>query len=83
VFARGVEQATLSALLEHARDTGAAAVVGEYRATTKNGKVRDFLPSIGFTTTADDGDTATFRHDLTDIAPPPEHVGLTVDWNRA
>jgi FkbH-like protein len=83
VFARGVEQATLSALLEHARDTGASAVVGEYRATAKNGKVRDFLPSVGFATTADDGDTATFRHDLTDIAPPPEHVGLTVDWNRA
>jgi FkbH-like protein len=82
VFARGVEQATLSALLEHARATGASAVLGEYRATPKNGKVRDFLPGVGFTTTSDDGDTATFRHDLIDIAPPPEHVGLTVDWNR-
>ncbi|QFZ19209.1 HAD-IIIC family phosphatase [Saccharothrix syringae] len=82
VFARGVEQAALSALLAHARDTGATAVLGEYRPTAKNGKVRDFLPGVGFATVADDGDVVTFRHDLTDIAPPPAHVGLTVDWNR-
>ncbi|HWE88005.1 MAG TPA: HAD-IIIC family phosphatase [Pseudonocardiaceae bacterium] len=85
VFARGIEQATLAALLRHARDIGATAVTGEYRRTAKNDKVREFYPRAGFVTVTDDGATATFRHKTTDraeIAAPPEHVRLTVRLAR-
>jgi FkbH-like protein len=84
VFARGIEQSALSALLSHAREIGATAVTGQYRKTAKNGKVREFYPRAGFSTVSDDGTTASFRFDLTaaDIAPPPEHVRLSVRLER-
>ncbi|MEV6166543.1 HAD-IIIC family phosphatase [Streptomyces sp. NPDC052052] len=82
VFSRGIEQACLSAVLEHARVHGAREVVGSYRASGKNGKVRDFYARNGFVAqpraagaTADDG--LVFRHDLAEIAGPPIHVRLT------
>ena len=78
VFARGVEQATLSALLRHAQQSGATAVHGHYRRSAKNTKVRDFYPVHGFDTVYEDTGRADFRHDLTRIAPPPEHVQLIV-----
>lgn len=74
VFARGIEQACLTALLEHARESGASAVVGEYLPTAKNGIVRDLYPDQGFTPA---GDGRTFRHDLRDIAAAPSHLRLT------
>jgi FkbH-like protein len=77
VFSRGIEQACLTALLEHARATGAGDVTGEYRPTAKNAKVRDFYPRNGFTTCASTPPVETFRHDLTEIAPPPAHVNLS------
>lgn len=77
VFSRGIEQATLSAVLGHARSTGASSVTAAYRRTPKNGTVRDFYPRHGFAIVSDDGKTATFRHDLHTITPPPEHVRLT------
>lgn len=73
VFARGIEQACLSAVLRRARDTGAAEVLGRYRPTAKNHKVAELYPRCGFTGPDEDG---TFRHDLADIAPPPGHVSL-------
>ncbi|MGW0085200.1 HAD-IIIC family phosphatase [Streptomyces sp. NPDC003393] len=77
VFARGIEQAVLAALLAHARDTAAPAVVASYRPTAKNGKVRDLYPSLGFETVrrGDDG-SLDFRHDLTRLPPRPGHVTL-------
>jgi FkbH-like protein len=77
VFARGIEQACLAALLEHARATGARAVHGTYRRTGRNGIVADFYPRHGFGLVGDDGSTATFRHDLTDISPAPAYIRLT------
>ncbi|ADP82247.1 HAD-IIIC family phosphatase [Pseudofrankia inefficax] len=93
VFSRGIEQASLLALLRHAQRSGATQVVGAYRATARNGKVRDFYPRSGFVPTggADDGlggpagpgddaaPVSTWRHDLTHIAAPPPHVALTQD----
>jgi FkbH-like protein len=76
VFSRGVEQACLSSVLHYAQAGGAAHVVGRYRATAKNGKIKDFYPRNGFTTLADDGATATFRHDLAEIPAPPDHIHL-------
>lgn len=77
VFSRGIEQACLAALLRHARATGAGAVLGAYRRTDRNSVVADLYRSQGFRPAADDGTTATFRHDLLEIAPPPPHIQLT------
>jgi FkbH-like protein len=77
VFSRGIEQACLSALLRHARDAGLKAVYGSYRPTAKNTTVKDLYPRYGFQQVADDGTTTTYRHDLADIVPSPEHIRLT------
>ncbi|WP_035303884.1 HAD-IIIC family phosphatase [Actinokineospora inagensis] len=76
VFSRGVEQACLSALLGHARESGVEAVQGVYRPTAKNHGVREFYPRHGFEPV--DGPDPTYRHDLTRIAPPPDHVRLVL-----
>ncbi|MFF2808885.1 HAD-IIIC family phosphatase [Streptomyces sp. NPDC058000] len=77
VFSRGIESACLSAVLRHARATGAREVVGTYRRTAKNGKVKDFYPRGGFTPAGDRDGTATFRHALADVLPVPDHIHLT------
>ncbi|MGC9544526.1 HAD-IIIC family phosphatase [Streptomyces sp. UG1] len=82
VFSRGIEQACLLAVLRHARDTGAARVVGAYRPTAKNHKVKDFYLRNGFTPADDPAGehstgTVVFHHDLADIAAPPDHIHLT------
>ncbi|MEO3808649.1 HAD-IIIC family phosphatase [Sphaerisporangium sp. B11E5] len=77
VFSRSIEESCLNWLLRHARDTGAAAVLGTYRATAKNKRVADFYPRNGFVPAGPPGgDTVTFRHGLTRIAPPPAHIRL-------
>ena len=76
VFARGIEQACLSAVLRHAAATGASSVVGSYRRTAKNGKVADFLPRLGFRIVTQGDGHGEFRHDLADIADPPGHLQL-------
>ncbi|MEU5095339.1 HAD-IIIC family phosphatase [Streptomyces sp. NPDC020996] len=84
VFARGIEQAALAALLEHARDSGAAEVRASYRPTAKNRKVRDLYPSLGFERTAESADgTLEFRHALTELPYVPAHVRLAADFHGA
>ncbi|MER6633000.1 HAD-IIIC family phosphatase [Streptomyces sp. NPDC000987] len=84
VFARGIEQAALAALLEHARDSGAAEVRASYRPTAKNRKVRDLYPSLGFERTAESADgTLEFRHALTELPHVPAHVSLAADFHGA
>ncbi|MEV0575706.1 MULTISPECIES: HAD-IIIC family phosphatase [unclassified Streptomyces] len=81
VFARGIEQAALAALLDHARETGAPAVHGSYLPTAKNHKVRDFLPSLGFETTDENAEGhLAFRHSLAVIPQAPGHVTLDVSF---
>ncbi|MYZ37990.1 MULTISPECIES: HAD-IIIC family phosphatase, partial [unclassified Streptomyces] len=81
VFARGVEQATIAALLEHAADSGAAEVRASYRPTAKNHKMRDFYPSLGFEQAAEAADGAVeFRHPLTGLPEVPGHVTLDADF---
>ncbi|MEU5403423.1 HAD-IIIC family phosphatase [Streptomyces sp. NPDC005963] len=82
VFARGIEEACLSALLQRAREAGAPAVEAGYRPTAKNHRVRGLYPSVGFAETGEGVDgTVSFRHDLAEdqVPRPPEHVQLTVD----
>ncbi|WP_217382892.1 HAD family hydrolase [Streptomyces sp. NK08203] len=80
VFARGIEQACLSAVLRHARDEGLRAVRAAYRPSAKNGKVRGFYPGNGFRPAGGgaDGAPALYRHDLAEIPAPPEHIRLTL-----
>lgn len=76
VFSRRIEHACLASILRLAHAGGAVEVIGKYRPTPKNSRFKDFYPRAGFTPLADDGTIATFRHDLTDILPPPPHVRL-------
>ncbi|MCD0451749.1 HAD-IIIC family phosphatase [Actinocorallia sp. API 0066] len=76
VFGRGVEAAGLSAVLRHARDSGAATVRGLYRPSAKNGKVAEFYTRHGFTRAGESGEGAEYVHDLTAPADPPGHLDL-------
>ncbi|GGV94194.1 HAD-superfamily phosphatase, subfamily IIIC:FkbH [Streptomyces narbonensis] len=76
VFARGIEQATVAALLAHARATGVRTVHASYRPTAKNRNVRDFWPSMGFASTSTTDDGLRFRHDLADLPAVPAHILL-------
>ena len=72
VFSRGVETATLRRVLRHARATGAPPSppsTGPPPATRRS-------PSSTRATDRRRLDGSRFRHDLTDIPPPPEHVEL-------
>lgn len=82
VFARGIEQATITTVLEHTRSLGLPATFASYRPTAKNKKVRDFYPSMGFAVLGEGDTETTFRHDLADIPAVPAHLQLTVDIER-
>ena len=81
VFARGVEQAALAALLEHARRSGLTAVHARYRPTAKNHGVRDFYPSLGFRRTGETEAGTTFVHDLAELPAVPQHLTLHTDFD--
>ncbi|WP_431038422.1 HAD-IIIC family phosphatase [Streptomyces sp. P6-2-1] len=76
VFARGIEQAVLGDVLAHAAATGAGEVTAVFRPSRKNGKFRDFYPSVGFTPAQDDGPESRFRHDLAELPAVPGHLRL-------
>ncbi|MFI1887742.1 HAD-IIIC family phosphatase [Streptomyces jumonjinensis] len=83
VFARGIEQACLAAVLRQARDSGAAEVHARYRPTAKNRRVRGLYPSLGFAETGEGGDgTVSFRHHLAEESLPgvPAHIELTAEF---
>ncbi len=81
VFARGIEQAALAAVLGRAREAGAPAVHARYRPSAKNRKVRDLYPSLGFTTTGEsETGEMTFRHGLGTLPEVPSHVRLAADF---
>jgi FkbH-like protein len=76
VFARGIEQACLAAVLRHAAETGARGVVGSYRPTAKNRNVAEFYARNGFAVVGLDGDTTMFRHGLLELPAVPGHITL-------
>ncbi len=53
VLGRGVEAATLALAASQARALGAAALIGEYRPTAKNGMVAGHYERLGFTRVAE------------------------------
>ncbi|MGF1236083.1 HAD-IIIC family phosphatase [Streptomyces sp. 2-6] len=82
VFARGIEQACLAAVLERARAAGYAEVRGRYRPTAKNAKVAGLYPHHGFDPLPGDGDgqeepgAAEFAHRLDRLPEVPGHLVL-------
>ena len=87
VFARGIEQAAVAALLAHARAAGLGPVLASYRATRKNHRVRDFWPSLGFAAVGagaspDGAEELAFRHDLAELPEVPGHLRLDADFGR-
>ncbi|QFG20250.1 HAD family hydrolase [Actinomadura sp. WMMB 499] len=83
VFARGIEQACMAAVLLHARDSGAREVLADYRPTPRNAGAREFYPRQGFRPADDAGGAdgaLLFRHDLRRVVPPPGHVRLTAGF---
>ncbi|MFG2926106.1 HAD-IIIC family phosphatase [Streptomyces sp. NPDC048305] len=76
VFARGIEQTAVAALLAHAAATGVRTVTASYRPTAKNKNVREFWPSQGFTPTSTAGDELRFTHDLEHLPAVPSHIAL-------
>ncbi len=81
VFSRGIEQTCLAALLRLARTEGATEMLASYRRTAKNDKVADLYPRAGFATEYDDGTTISFRHNLTILPDPAEHVLLETQFD--
>jgi FkbH-like protein len=79
VFSRSVEEACLTWVLRHARESGAGAVLARYRPGPRNQLVRDFYPRNGFVPEADDGSVLIFRHPLAVIGPVPAHIRLVDD----
>ncbi|WP_037607977.1 HAD-IIIC family phosphatase [Streptacidiphilus rugosus] len=80
VFARGIEQSTVAAVLAHARDhLGVTEATAAYRPTKKNHRVKDFWPTLGFeqTSATDEGELG-FTHALADLPEAPAYVQLDV-----
>jgi FkbH-like protein len=84
VFARGIEQAAVAALLAHARDAGIGPVHASYKATKKNHRVRDFWSSLGFAAAGGDegGDGLEFRHGLAELPAVPGHLRIDAEFRR-
>jgi len=56
VLGRGVEAATLNVIVNAARRLGARRLLGEFRATPKNGMVRDHYKRLGFNLLGEEAD---------------------------
>ncbi|GLZ40816.1 HAD-IIIC family phosphatase [Actinokineospora sp. NBRC 105648] len=76
VFARGIEQAALSAVLTAARLAGFRSVLGEFRPTAKNAKVADLYPHYGFAATTPTDGGQDHRHELETVIEIPSHLRL-------
>lgn len=78
VFARGIEQTAMRAVLQHAKALGLRAANGVFKPSAKNAKASTLLPDEGFVavSSSESGDATYYRHDLDDISAKPDHVQL-------
>lgn len=70
VLGRGVEAACLDVLARAAARAGAAALIGEYRPTARNGMVREHYARLGFVPTGQNGEATYWRLELANYAKP-------------
>jgi len=82
VFARGIEQAAVVSVLDHAKSLGLTTVTAAYRPTKKNHRVRDFWPTLGFEQTGGGEEELSFTHSLAVLPEMPAHLHLDVDLER-
>jgi FkbH-like protein len=80
VMSRRIEFAWLGALAADARAAGAQELRGEYRATPKNGVVRDLFAEAGFSCVATDDARSEWRLSLGEAMREEPHV--RVEWMR-
>jgi FkbH-like protein len=77
VLGRGVENATLSVLVDQARHRGDRAIVGRYRPTPKNGMVRDLYSRLGFDLVGvEDGDETVWTLDPATAAVDTRYIDI-------
>jgi len=72
VLGRQMEEATLNLVVEQAQALGAARLIGHYRATAKNGMVRDHYEKLGFAPM--DADGQDWLLDLDGWVPRPTFI---------
>ncbi|WP_267241967.1 HAD-IIIC family phosphatase [Streptomyces sp. PR69] len=85
VFSRGIESACLTAVLEHARATGARSVLARYLPSPRNAAFAGFYADHGFTPEDaghGDGDAGLLRHGLHTLPPAPAHIRLHADLEQ-
>lgn len=70
VLGRRVENAMLALLAEHARRRGCQRLLGEYLPTKKNGMVKEFYPTFGFTPLPPSGERVQYTMELSAEALP-------------
>ncbi len=61
VLGRGVEQLTLSLIVDAARELGCSRLIGRYSPTEKNALVADLYPTLGFEPLAHEGEGRLFQ----------------------
>ncbi|MEG1680932.1 MAG: hypothetical protein RR326_12615, partial [Stenotrophomonas sp.] len=69
VLGRGVEQAALQVLVEQAREAGAKRLVGQFRATAKNGMVAAHYEKLGFSLRSQDESGSDWVLELEEFKP--------------
>jgi FkbH-like protein len=71
VLGRGVEEATLGIVAEEAARVGVEELTAEYRASAKNGMVREHYPKLGFTKIEDLPNGTRWKLALKNFTPRP------------
>ena len=75
VLGRRVEEAVLDELIEQALRRGVRRLIGVYRATDRNGMVRDHYEKLGFAGLGEEGDSARWSIDVTGTRTPSAFPG--------
>ncbi|AHB48234.1 FkbH [Hyphomicrobium nitrativorans NL23] len=81
VIGREVERAFVGALVGELASRGVARVRGIYVPTAKNGMVRDFYQSCGFSPTGGEGSGTVWTFAIGDTEPPGSTY-VTTSWER-
>jgi FkbH-like protein len=82
VFSRGIETATLAAVLDYARKKSLHGVCGCYRETKKNNRFADFFVRHGFVYRNIREGLQQYFHDLNELSEPVRHIKLSVAFER-
>lgn len=82
VFSRGIETASLAAVLDYARTKGLRGICGCYRETKKNTRFADFFVRHGFVYADTKEGLQQYFSDLTELPEPVSHIKLSVSFEQ-